>query len=76
MIKSTVCLVHQTAKEYLLRCTGETDQHKMIGNAKTWKNSLDPAVSNLVLAKACLHYLVLSDFSHGPIPLWFDDDES
>ncbi|KAK0742692.1 hypothetical protein B0T18DRAFT_305669, partial [Schizothecium vesticola] len=46
---SAVTLVHQTAKEFLLRIEGSE-----MGAATSWKHTLDPADAHLTIARACL----------------------
>lgn len=60
VIDSTVYLVHQTAKEFLVTTNGrETDM--------PWKQSLYPVRSNAVLAERCIWFLMLSDFEACPL---------
>ncbi|KAH0534088.1 hypothetical protein FGG08_007313, partial [Glutinoglossum americanum] len=55
VIDQKVYLIHQTAKEFLLAkpemCSG------------VWKYSIEPAVSELLVAKTCITYLLFADFS-------------
>lgn len=53
---SLVYLIHQTAKEFLI---AKDSNNPMIG----WKHSIDPYISQSVLAKICVSYLCLSIFS-------------
>ncbi|KAF4465990.1 ankyrin repeat [Fusarium albosuccineum] len=55
--QSKVSLVHQTAREYLLR-----DDNVVIG--KSWKHSISLIESNLTLAHKCVQFLVLPDWAH------------
>jgi ankyrin repeat protein len=50
-----VSLVHQTAREYLLRNNGATPD-------KFWKHSISNFESNLTLAWSCLQFLLLQDW--------------
>ena len=54
-----IYLIHQTAKEFLTRenATGEFDRSVDSRN-ETWKHSLEPTESNLILAKICISYLL------------------
>ena len=55
VIDQKVYLIHQTAKEFLLAkpemCSG------------VWKYSIEPAVSELIIAKTCITYLLFAEFS-------------
>ncbi|PWW75243.1 hypothetical protein C7212DRAFT_358351 [Tuber magnatum] len=61
IVDSKVYLVHQTAKEFLVK--GEL---KGQGN---WQYTLSPADSNLMLADICISYLALQDFENDPLPI-------
>ena len=47
-------MIHQTAKEFLV-AKGEVI-------TSIWKHSLDPVESELVIAKTCIIYLMVTDF--------------
>jgi ankyrin repeat domain-containing protein 50 len=48
-------LIHQTAKEFLLA------QSKVCGGV--WKHSIEPADSELVIARTCVTYLLFTEFN-------------
>ncbi|MCJ1371085.1 hypothetical protein MMC20_002300 [Loxospora ochrophaea] len=58
---SRIYLIHQTAKEFLVSGRVYTNPTNSIefGN---WKHSLNPSKSNLILAKACITYLLFTVF--------------
>ncbi|KAK6349380.1 hypothetical protein TWF696_005668 [Orbilia brochopaga] len=77
IVDSKIYLLHQTAKEFLVRVGAED---KTFGN---WKHCLIPRDSNLMLAKICLSYLMFNAFEKDPpkLPdiyelLFKNDDES
>jgi hypothetical protein len=53
-----VYLIHQTAKEFLIANEAVTSQNE--APSSRWKHSIDPAESELVLARVCVTYLMLS----------------
>jgi hypothetical protein len=55
VIDSKVYLVHQTAKEFLIKQSNTIDLQ-----GDSWKHCLDPVDSRLVLARICIWYLLLS----------------
>ena len=55
-------LVHQTAKEFLVKTSNCS-----ASSLGPWKYSLDPAESNLVLAKICISYLLFAIFESHPL---------
>ena len=55
-------LVHQTAKEFLAK-----PSNCSASSLGRWKYSLDPAESNLVLAKICISYLLFDIFESHPL---------
>ena len=57
---SRVYLIHQTAKEFLVR---KDLIHS--GNNGCWKHSLDERSSTVILAKICIQYLNFADFENG-----------
>jgi hypothetical protein len=59
---SKVYLIHQTAKEFLVK--NGIIQFLSVG---TWKHSLEPRESNLVLAKICIWYLLFTVFESDPL---------
>ena len=56
VIDEKVYLIHQTAKEFLLAKT------EMCSGA--WKYSIEPAASELIVARACVTYLLFVEFSY------------
>jgi hypothetical protein len=54
--------VHQTAKEFLIKSSNCSTS-----SLGPWRYSLDPAESNLVLAKICISYLLLAIFESHPL---------
>ncbi|KAF3904092.1 hypothetical protein ABW21_db0205360 [Orbilia brochopaga] len=76
IVDSKVYLLHQTAKEFLVR-VGPDDNI-----SGTWKHSLTPQDSSLLLAKTCLLYLMFDVFEREPpkLPdikeLFVEDGES
>lgn len=59
IVDSKVYLVHQTAKEFLIKGTS--------AGRGEWQYSLCPMRSNIVLADICMSYLSLQDFEDHPI---------
>ncbi|OCL00607.1 ankyrin, partial [Cenococcum geophilum 1.58] len=55
VIDQKVYLIHQTAKEFLL---AKTEAYSGV-----WKYSIEPAVSELIVAKTCITYLLFAEFS-------------
>lgn len=68
---SKVYLLHQTAKDFLVLQQGPSTAKPQLGH-KSWKFSLDPLDSHLVLAKACLRYLSFSMFETEPMVIKSD----
>jgi hypothetical protein len=58
VVNQKVYLIHESAKEFLIR------KNETITGL--WKHSLDPVESELVMAKVCVTYLMLSLFD-GPV---------
>ena len=65
VIDSRLYLIHQTAKEFLMSEGSriEPPNHAVLGN---WKHSLMPKESHLILAKACVLYLLFDVFENPP----------
>jgi hypothetical protein len=65
-----IYLIHQTAKEFLVRenATGESVRSGSSGR-ESWKNSLEPTKSNLILAKICISYLLFARYESDPLVL-------
>ena len=70
IVDSKIYLLHQTAKEFLesqggLVSSDVTDHKGQM--LRPWKHSMEPSVSNLVLAKICLIYLLFDDFKSSSL---------
>lgn len=61
VIDFKVYLVHQTAKEFLMRSPDTVDP---LGHS--WKHCLDPVYSNFVLSRICIWYLLFDVFEQQP----------
>jgi len=65
---SKVYFLHQTAKEFLL---SREDRYQIAdqknSDGRTWQHSMDCQLCDLVLARSCLTYLLLSAFEKGPL---------
>jgi len=73
VIDSKIYLIHPTAKEFLTN-------HSMaaIRSPHTWKHSLNPIQSNLVLTEICISYLMFDVFESHPLvidPKLLGDDD-
>ena len=70
IIDSRIYLLHQTAKEFLmsqgdvLQCVSQITVYQ-----ETWKHSMDPSRSHLILATICLQYLSFTVFEDNPLNL-------
>ena len=62
VIDSRIYLIHQTAKEFLVK--NDTIQPSSLG---IWKHSLEPQESNLVLVEICISYLLFTVFESDPL---------
>ncbi|KAI9855703.1 MAG: hypothetical protein M1813_009665 [Trichoglossum hirsutum] len=63
IIDSKAYLVHQTAKEFLIKPSSQVDT-----DGFTWKHCLDRANSHLLLARSCIWYLSFDLFeNHVPV---------
>jgi hypothetical protein len=62
VIDSRIYLIHQTAKEFLVK--NDTIYDSSMG---TWKHSLEPRESNLALAEICISYLLFTVFECDPL---------
>lgn len=68
VIDSKIFLIHQTAKEFLIRDEATmTPIDHSDPSFDYWKHSLQPTESNLVLAKACISYLLFDVFESVPV---------
>ncbi|GLB05782.1 nuclear factor NF-kappa-B p100 subunit [Aspergillus tubingensis] len=56
VINEEICLVHQTAKEYLVQSTRSTG-NDCTSRATGWKGALIPEESNGILARICISWL-------------------
>ncbi|KAF8241787.1 hypothetical protein K440DRAFT_676974, partial [Wilcoxina mikolae CBS 423.85] len=64
IIDSKIYLIHQTAKEFLIKHSTTT-----IPTTEMWKHSLCPIESSLTLAKSCIYYLLFTVFETHPLVL-------
>ncbi|KAI9774707.1 MAG: hypothetical protein M1839_001668 [Geoglossum umbratile] len=63
-----IYLIHQTAREFLIRENATGESVVPLGSGKgSWKHSLEPIESNLVLAKICISYLLSPVFENDPL---------
>lgn len=65
----SVFLIHQTAKEFLIKDDDATQ------NSETWKHSFSPLDSEILLAKICITLLSFTYFSETPLTMDEDDEE-
>ena len=78
VIDSRIYLIHQTAKEFLVVGNNSGLLTAPINNKLgNWKQSLDPGVSNLVIAEVCILYLLFDVFESTPLdePLFWEVTE-
>ncbi|KAK6330329.1 hypothetical protein TWF730_004822 [Orbilia blumenaviensis] len=66
IINSRIYLLHQTAKEFLVR-SDLTSSPKRTNRKFQWKHSLRLLESHQVLARACIQYLLFSKFNVPPL---------
>jgi ankyrin repeat domain-containing protein 50 len=64
IINENIYLVHQTAKEFLQ--TRPEDTRGSL-DSQSWKHSLIPSESHMVMAKACMWYLRFNAFGSDPL---------
>jgi len=64
VIDSKIYLIHQTAKEFLMK-RPTTVQAAV--ERSLWKQSLCPVESNLTLAKSCIYFLLFTVFEAHPL---------
>jgi hypothetical protein len=70
VINSRIFLIHQTAKEFLIREEAMvTSVGESTRSLEYWKHSLQPTDSNLILAKICISYLLFDVFESEPFIL-------
>ena len=65
IVESRIYLLHQTAKEFLVRNDQEIRHESARGGLK-WKHSLRPKDSHRILAKICTRYLLFAEFEANP----------
>ncbi|KAI9857467.1 MAG: hypothetical protein M1813_008217 [Trichoglossum hirsutum] len=70
VMDSRVFLVHQTAKEFLIRSSNSVDPL-----VDSWKHCLDPMDSNLLLARICIWYLSFDAFERQPLVIRSSETE-
>ena len=62
VIDSKIYLIHPTAKDFLTNHSMSTTR-----SPHTWKHSLNPIQSNLVLTEICISYLMFDVFESNPL---------
>ena len=67
VIDSRIYLIHQTAREFLLFSYNSIESIHDESYAGSWKHSLKLEESNLILAQACIWYLLFSIFEAEPL---------
>jgi len=68
VVDSKIYLIHQTAKEFLIRDKDMARPAGQGGNDQgDWEHSLEPGESNLVLTNVCVSYLLFDVFESEPI---------
>ena len=70
IIDSRIFLIHQTAREFLVCEATPVDLSGL--SRGDWKHSLCPADSNLIMANACISYLLLDVFNIDP-SIWDEE---
>lgn len=70
LVDSKVIFVHRTAREFLM----EPDQAE-VDNSEQWKQTLNPADSNKLLAKICVSFLLKLDFGKNPLEIPSGDSD-
>src|SRR4029077_8694928 len=66
IVDSRLYLLHQTAKEFLVR--NEQDTHpRSVCRDLQWKHSLQPRDSHRVLTKICMRHLLFVEFEAYPL---------
>ncbi|KAN0067464.1 hypothetical protein V8E54_014333 [Elaphomyces granulatus] len=66
IIDLKICLLHQTAKEFLVQNNLANDPKSLQGNFK-WKYSLRPQESHRILAEICIWHLLSGEFETHPL---------
>ena len=65
VISSKVYLIHQTAKDFLVKHTNDKASTSPQGSAPSkWQHSFDPVQSHLQLTQICIWFLQLQEFSN------------
>ncbi|KAH7124971.1 hypothetical protein B0J13DRAFT_531240 [Dactylonectria estremocensis] len=72
---SKICLIHQTAKEFLV-AKDNLDPRTGHDNPLKWKYSLQPPVSHRVLCQICIWHLLFTEFETNPLEEYSDDEVS
>jgi ankyrin repeat domain-containing protein 50 len=66
IIESRIYLLHQTAKEFLVR-HGQKILRKNVHSGLKWKHSLWPQDSHRLLTEICMRYLLFTEFEANPL---------
>ena len=78
VIDERVYLIHQTAREFLLRQHEHQDTIRPYSKSESlrWRHSIDLATSHLLLSRACVIYLLMRDLDDSPtIPSFLTDSD-
>ncbi len=63
-----IYLIHQTAKEFLIHENAIEEPISPVSSGnESWKHSLKPTESNLVLAEICIRYLLFSELKNDSL---------
>ena len=57
---SRIYLIHQTAKEFLVRTKAESPT-----TSNSWRHSIDESVSEMTMSRICIQYLLFTDFDRS-----------
>ncbi|EPS39416.1 hypothetical protein H072_6795 [Dactylellina haptotyla CBS 200.50] len=71
--ESRIYLLHQTAKEFLIRNTTKTRKVESLNSNYKWKESLRLQDSHKVLTSICIRHLLFKEFESDPLT---DDDNA
>ncbi|RYP32081.1 hypothetical protein DL768_011152 [Monosporascus sp. mg162] len=66
IIDSRIYLLHQTAKEFLVR-NEKMNFSKYVHRSLKWKHALQPQESHRILAEICIWHLLLDEFGAPPL---------
>ncbi|RYP34424.1 hypothetical protein DL767_004293 [Monosporascus sp. MG133] len=66
IVKSRIYLLHQTAKEFLVR-NDTVNSYKGVHRDLKWKHSLLPQESHRILTEICIWHLLLVEFETHPL---------